>query len=355
MSERAQRRALLGRLAGLGWFARHGEVAATQALAMLLEEPQLREALLRHLNQIAGTDVGAVRSFPPEVVHTDLARPDLEGQDQAGRPLVVVEAKFGAQLTARQLLAYRTDQRARLDARDGVLIVLVPSYRIPEAQALITAVEDQMDGTPAASIALAADTWENWLEILDSGADELPVDDRSAVLSDLGQLRSLCAAMRALDVPPLGVTATGRELDERKGDLHRLVKEVTSRYPAPSGRLLPMQEEGAVGFRFRYIPGGLIDVNCYCAVGVAAALAADDETPFWLRYHRKTSSFQTVSDRIMASRFATDARGNEGHLWLPLRVSDDRSGAAVMEELVEKIEEIRAVAAGSDAPDDRVD
>ena len=42
MARHQPRRALLGRLADLGWFARHGEVAATQALAVLLEEQQLR-------------------------------------------------------------------------------------------------------------------------------------------------------------------------------------------------------------------------------------------------------------------------------------------------------------------------
>jgi hypothetical protein len=42
MTEGQRHRALLGRLASLGWFARRGEVAATQALAMLLEERHLR-------------------------------------------------------------------------------------------------------------------------------------------------------------------------------------------------------------------------------------------------------------------------------------------------------------------------
>jgi hypothetical protein len=86
----------LGRLADLGWFVRHGEVAATHALAVLLEEQQLRDAVLRHLQQITDTDLSAVVSFQAELVHEDLGRPDLEGHDVRGRPLLVVEAKFGA-------------------------------------------------------------------------------------------------------------------------------------------------------------------------------------------------------------------------------------------------------------------
>lgn len=47
----------------------------------------------------------------------------------------------------------------------------------------------------------------------------------------------------------------------------------------------------------------------------------------------------------MASQFAGDARAVAGHdVWLPLHVSADRSGAAIVDEL---IEEIRSVAAGA--------
>jgi hypothetical protein len=123
---------VLGRLAGFGWFARHGEVAATQALAMLLEEPGLRDSLLRHFGQITGTDLSAVGSFHPELVGDELGRPDLEGQDSHGRPLAVVEAKFGARLTSDQVRTYLRNQTAGLDdGIRGVLILLVPSYRKP--------------------------------------------------------------------------------------------------------------------------------------------------------------------------------------------------------------------------------
>ena len=81
---------------------------------------------------------------------------------------------------------------------------------------------------------------------------------------------------------------------------------------------------------------------------MVGGLASEGRTPFWLRYHRDTSSFQTVADRIMASQFAADARGDGGHIWLPLRVSDDRSGAVIVDELAGQIDELRALAAGSE-------
>jgi hypothetical protein len=55
------RRVLLERLAALPWFTQSGEVAATQAVAMLLEESSLRDALVRHLSRISETGPARVR------------------------------------------------------------------------------------------------------------------------------------------------------------------------------------------------------------------------------------------------------------------------------------------------------
>ena len=352
MAGHQPRRALLGRLADLGWFARHGEVAATQALAGLLEEQQLRDALLRRLGQVTETDLGAVASFQAELVHEDLGRPDLEGQDSLGRPLLVVEAKFGAALTVDQVRAYLSDQHGRLVGEvRGALVLLVPSYRKPEAEAVLRALENQADDPNAStpSMSTAVVTWDEWLGVWNEAAHELPPPEQDVVLCDLAQLRGLCAAMVALDVPPLGLAATGREFHAREPDLHRLIVEVTARFRPASGRLIPIGTEPEFSYYRRYIPGGLADPNCYCAVGVVGGRASEGRTPFWLRYHRKTSSFREVADRIMASRLAVDARGDGGHIWLPLRVSGDRSGAAIIDELADGIESIRAVAAGSES------
>ena len=348
VADEQRRRALLGRLARLGWFARHGEVAATQAMAILLEEPQLRDALLRHLGQMTQTDLHDVRLFESELVHDDRARPDLEGRDGRGRPLVVVEAKFGAALTSGQLHAYLSYQYSRLDGGDrGALIVLVPSYRTPEAEAVLGTLETQPDEWSAStsSVSAAVLTWDDLLAVWDDAAQELPADERDDVACDLRQLRELCKTMAALDVPPLGLVAAGRGLQERESDLRRLVAEATAGFPGPSGRLIPIGMEAEFNFYRRYIPGSSGDPDCYCAVGVVGSLAGHG-TPFWIRYHRKTSSFQAVADHIMASRLAVDARGDGGHIWLPLHVSADRSGTAIVAELLERIEEIRAIAAG---------
>jgi len=263
---------------------------------------------------------------------------------------VVVEAKFGAALTSEQVHAYLTDQECRLEGGvQGALILLVPSYRRPEAETLLGTLRGRAGehNAPTASVSTAVDTWEEWLRVLDEAAQELPAHEQDAVRCDLGQLRELCATMRGLDVPPLGLAATGRDFHDREPDLRRLVDEATIGFRTPWGQLLPLGNEPKFGFYRRYISGGLTeDPDCCCAVGVVGGLAEEGRPPFWLRYHKNTSSFQTVADRIMKSQYAADARDNGGHIWLPLRVSNDRSGAAIVDELTGKIDDIRAVAAG---------
>jgi hypothetical protein len=345
-----RRQALLGRLARLGWFAQHGEVAATQSVAILLEEPPLRDSLLRCLAQVTETDLGAVRLFQAELVHDDLARPDLEGWDDAGHPLVVVEAKFGASLTAAQLQAYLTHQVARLPGGTrGALVVLVPSYRRPEAEAILRTVgsggDDSTPVTPSVSTAVL--TWNELLGVWDEAVQRLPADARPPVICDLRQLRELCRTMVGLDIPPLGLVATGGGgWQDRENDLKQLVDEASAKFPYAS-RLLPLGIERWPGFDHyrRYLPSRRPGAGQW-SLGLVGGLPG---SPFWLRYHRDTPNFQTFAERIMASRFAADSRGDGGHVWLPLRVSAHRSGATIVSELIEQTEAIRAVAEGPES------
>ena len=315
---------------------------------MLLEEARLREALVSHIGRAIGAKLDSVVTVLPEVVHDGLARPDLEGQDSTGRPLVVVEAKFGAELTSEQVDAYLTNQEVRLDGGvQGAFVLLVPSYRKPEAESLLDALANQAD-PPAPSVSAGVATWDEWLDVLDQSAQEFDPTEREAFRCDVRQLRALCTTMRGVDIPPLGLVAAGVEPDEREDDLRQLVDEVTRRFRFPSGTLIPIGLETEFGYYRRYVPGGHEDPDCCCSVGVVSGFAGGEDTPFWLRYHRDTPGFQEVSARIMASRLATDARGEGGHIWLPLRVSADRSGAAIVSELADQIEGIQGVAAGSE-------
>jgi hypothetical protein len=151
-----------------------------------------------------------------------------------------------------------------------------------------------------------------------------------------------------------GVVATGgRGWQDREDDLRRLVDQVTATFFPPPERLAPIGLERGPAFDYyrRYLPVDLPDRTCQCAVGVILE-PPNQGTPFWLRYQRAwcKANFQSVADRIMTSRFAADVRSDDGRVWVPLRVSPDGSRAAIVDELVEQIEAIRAVAAGAEAP-----
>ena len=61
------------------------------------------------------TGIGNVEplTWHAEVVQADQGRPDLEAQLADGVPVVKIEAKLGAELTANQLLSYQADLQCR--------------------------------------------------------------------------------------------------------------------------------------------------------------------------------------------------------------------------------------------------
>ena len=226
--------------AGLGWFAKHGEVTATQSVAMLLEESVLKVALLRRLGEAANTDLGAVTMFHAEPVHDDLARPDLEGRDGRGHPLVVIEAKFGASLTTAQLQAYVMSQLARLTGGTrGVLVV----RRCPTADR-----RPRLFSAPCGTKAMNRPPSPRRRAPLSSPGMSCSAcgtrrsrisqaDDRGSVTCDLWQLRGLCKTSWLLDIPLLGLVATGGDgWQDREADGKRVVDEASASFPHESRR-----------------------------------------------------------------------------------------------------------------------
>lgn len=328
MASTAPRRTILGRLAGNGWFTKQGEVAATTALAVLLEEESLRLAVLDYLTARTGRDLSAVSEFQAEARQQDLGRPDLEGTDQNGLPLVKIEAKFAHALSPEQLGSFLQDQRQRLGSNEsGVLVLLVPSHRAREAETVFGSLPpDVSDNTDGATHVLS---WDTLLDVLDSavtGATQ-PND----VAADLVQFRDLCETLQGLDIAPLGDTATGTNWEQRQPDLQRVVELVTEDL-SEGRRLLPTGKDSLYTFR-RYINTG---PDASSAVGIVGAFAKYGH-PLWLRYHKEATDFANIDARLNGSNLRADARREEGHIWLPLDVPADLSGAGIVVSLVEQV------------------
>lgn len=313
---------------------------------MLLEDRLLRGALLTHLARRTRVDVSAVRWFEPEHFTDDGGRVDLVGVDALAKPLIVVEAKFGAILTPAQVGGYLAYQERRLGiGNPGVLVVLVPATRKEEGERILTVVLSERDAELVEDGAVGATTmaisgiagivvtWDEWLEVWEEAVRHLPATPDS-LASDLAQLRALCRTLAGgvLDPVPPG---THRE---RFKDLSVLVDQITRR-AAGEGRLAPLQQE--VGYDvFRYIPGGYADAAA--SVGVALRFADAGLSPLWLRFHRVTGHFSAIRARIMTSRYAEDVRTDEGHLWIPLKLADDLAGPELVDDLLGQIREIQA-------------
>lgn len=338
------RRALLGRIAEFGWFMQQGEPAATQALAMLLEDEPLREAFVRHLEDRTGTNLDAVSYFVPEAVHEDGARPDLEGLDDEGQPLIVVEAKFWAALEQGQVRSYLADQASRLRAGvPGAFVLLVPTSRVEEAQSVLN---DATEGDlgPVLVTRTSVLSWDDCIRLCEEAVAGLP--DAADIGGDLVQFRAMCTTLGGLVIAPLGSVSFGEEWREREQDLRQLVREATDHFVPPGSRW-PMSSE--VGYQHRrYIPGylsdGTVDLGANCSVGIGIRFADEGQTPFWLRYHRRTPDFELVRARLSRSSYSPRMRTDDRHLWLPLDARPDAAGPELVQDLVAQISSIIATA-----------
>jgi hypothetical protein len=334
------RRALLGRIAEFAWFMQQGEPAATQALAMLLEDEPVRAAFVHHLESLTETDLGALSYFVPEAVHEDGARPDLEGRDDAGRPLIVMEAKFWATLESGQVRNYLADQISRLGATaPGVFVLLVPTSRVHEAEHVLDDATEK-ESFPMLTGRTVVVSWDDCISLFEEAVSGLP--DGADIRGDLIQFRAMCATLGGLVIAPLGRVTFGDGWRDREEDLRQLVREATE-YFVPPGARFPMASEAGYEHR-RYIPGGTVDNGPNCSVGIGTRFADEGQTPFWLRYHRRTPDFAVVRARLRRSRYSSTMRTDDRHIWFPLDARPDAAGPELVQDLISQISDIISTA-----------
>lgn len=308
---------LLSRLAREGWFTQMGEPAATKCLALMLQsETRLQRATTRWLTELTGVDLGSVRVFVPERVHGDGARPDLEGLDEHARPVLVVEAKFGAELTEGQLASYLLDQQVQLDGGPGALVVLVPDARLDYATSVLESARalTRAEGTSAVAV-----SWDAWLDVWDSVTAPDSSDDFE-LRSDLNQLRGLVRTMGGLLGVPYSPnpSAPWREWEQ---DLAALVSEFTREVNEVEGHsagALPIQSRDPAFSPARYVVAvRRPPKDVFLLVGVSGTRADAGKTPVWAKLS------QQYAAPVMAGLHAHFRDGEEdvqGNFWIPLEL-----------------------------------
>lgn len=307
---------LLGSLAREAWFAQMGEPAATKCLTLMLQtEPRLHRSTLAWLGGVTGVGLSSVTRFAAELVLGDGARPDIEGLDDHGRPLLVIEAKFGADLTEGQLLSYLLDQQTRLQGDAGVLVVLVPDARLDYANSVLDSAQAARNTDTIVAVAVTWDAWmDNWDEVLASG-DAADFDLRS----DLNQLRGLVRTMGGLLGVPYAPNPSA-QWREWKSELEELVSTFTIEVNDDGGhsaRDLPLQTRDPA-FVFRYAratsrPGEKV----FLLVGLSSARADEGKGPIWAQIGQRNAGPVIGTLRSSFPEGEEDAHGN---FWIPLEL-----------------------------------
>jgi hypothetical protein len=178
------------------------ENVATDALAhLLLQYHFLADAFREYISSMM-VDLAGNLSFTTQARWQDNAIPDLVGQDEQGRYLLIIESKFWARLTSNQPATYI--DRLPPD-KPALLLFIAPASRIPtlwkELMSRCTAIlpREELKGEIKGEIrnlllnnkhTLSLISWENLFGVLARKAKA--VNDQYAI-SDIWQLQSLCA------------------------------------------------------------------------------------------------------------------------------------------------------------------
>jgi hypothetical protein len=341
---------LLGRLASLGWFTQNGEVAATQALTMLLTDDVLRHAFIAYAEELTESAFPGIRVFEAERSHEGFGRPDIEGVDAQRQTVIIVEGKFWAPLEVRQVHSYLTHLRRNRNSEQPVgFLVLLPESRESEARRTVAAADTMDTAAREKPVAAGVMTWEGLLNRFDHAAASLEQGVNS-VSADLVQFRGLCATLSGVVIRPVDPNAPWRV---RQADLERLVDLLTRELLKPGERLLPVvHEAGFDPMRYTYaidpaIPSGLYAFpDSYLSIGLAQRFADQGDPPLWMRYHKQTPNFPAIRQRLRASVVWNGAREDDGHVWLPFTIGEDLAGPDLVADLVAQVWTVQAVLVG---------
>jgi hypothetical protein len=327
---------LLGHLAQFGSFIKQGELLCTQGLTYLLRNSEGERVFAEWISSISGQPVSHGLSWHAESRQEDGGRPDLEGRDDGGKPVVKIEAKLGAPFGTGQLESYLAALCAR--GEGGTLLMVVPKSRLEEITG--AALEHLRIEGPApwrirrgdVEVPCTVATWEDLL-------DALAVVESSGFRDDLGQFRAMYRVFNGDDMEPL--TSDEQVLAWRDQEQWwEMLVEQTTRALTPRGSVLPLGLEGGPQpYRRRYVPGPASAVDSFYSIGTRDPFQ-QHRTPIWFRFHKRTGQFGRIAGRLERSELQGNVVRSEGHVWLPLEVPLNCDRNAMVGALVAQVERI---------------
>ena len=335
---------LAGHLARSGLFSRHSEYLCTLGLGYLLNQTSANGAFAAFLSERLGVAVPSDLRWVTEAYQeADAGRPDLEGRSPDKTPVIKIEAKLGALLDGGQLRSYAKDLAAKNLSGRAILIVLVPTSRLPEATGVVASefAVAPVDGAAwrveELAIHVVVLSWHAVLAVLGDVEDD-------HLKSDLAQLRGLYLTLSGLEFAPV-TRADLLNWRDREADFKRWVEHASRRFFKGPKPVYPMADEH--GFFRRYVYPGKVDaVWPEFSVGVRQPFAPH-ATPIWLRVSRRSPLFAQMYTRLKMRH--PEVVESEGHLWLPIEVSHDVAGDAPVDHIEATIREIFRVALADEA------
>ncbi len=316
-----EHRSLLGRLA---WKAGLDEPFATDALAVLLEQLDIRSAFLDHLQIRLGQqgidiDLRRITDMLPQFRDIDHGKPDIVGCDDQGHPILVIEAKFDHHLRPGQVISYLELQRRDVSSAQFALVLVVPKYRVGDATEIGRDAARQLGLDESLVLTVS---WQEVLDVVESAAADLGAGHRS-YSADAAQLRDLVEYRTHTGLEPVSFVLTD-EMWDTSLPLYDLVNGATRRIDEITGtKRYPRQPIDPTGFGpFHYVP--VTDRILY-ALGPHRTFASHGLGPLWLRFHKDTGNDRGAAEAIR-SRLANNGgwalRDDWGHVWVPIEIEE---------------------------------
>jgi hypothetical protein len=326
------------------------ENLATEALCYVLRNSRTaRLAFITHLSEFA-PDLPEDLVFRTQAADDDNAIPDLVGIDQAGRPLVIGEAKFWAGLTDHQPSTYL---KRLVPDYPGVLVFVAPEARFqtlwPEllrrcadARTLQRGPESQKEHfcfRLNQHHSLAMTSWRALVGALDA---RLAATGEEDIRADLHQLAGLCERMDVDAFLPIRSEEFSPLIGKRVLQYCDLVSDVVANLGSDGVvNSKGLRTTATAGRWGRYIR---LRGNGCLFYFFAHAWANYRETPLWLRV--KDHNWQTTADlrtallpleREVPSRLVIDP---DGRLLVPLFLPTGVDRDAVISEIATQIRQV---------------
>lgn len=332
---------LLGHLAQFGSFSQQGELLCTQGLAYLLRDTEGERVFTGLISLATGHSLSPGLSWQAERRQEDRGRPDLEGRNAEGQPVVKIEAKLGAPFGQGQLESYVSALCA--GGQGGTLLIVVPKSRLEEITGHASAHFGIAGAGPwriireAVEIPCSVVTWEDLLEALSTVASERFRDD-------LSQFRAMYRVFNGDDMEPLTSDEQVLAWRDREAWWEILVEHATRALTAPDDHVLPFGVDGgAQPYRRRYVCRLVSQVSSCYSVGTRDPFQ-NHRTPIWLRFNRSTGHFVEIAGRLERSTLGAVSVRSQGDLWFPLEVPLNSDRETMIGALVAQVQRIVAVA-----------